>query len=224
MQILLVEDDQRTADFIITGLEQAGYNVTHIDEGIKAFDTACREQFDAAIMDLMLPGMDGLTIIHKLRERQLNFPIIVLSAKKEVDDRIYGLQTGADDYMVKPFAFSELLARLQTVLRRYKPEVSVRYLKAADLKIDVLSRKVYRGDEQIELQPREYALLEYLLRHKDKVVSKNMIMENVWEYNFDPQTNIVESRICRLREKVDKDFEHKLIKTIRGVGYVIKDS
>ena len=223
MKILLVEDDQRTADFIVKGLKQEGYKVEHIDNGKVAYDSLQYEHYDAAVMDLMLPGMDGLNIITRLREQGNQLPIIVLSAKREVDDRISGLKRGADDYLVKPFAFSELLVRLQAIMRRHQPLQELRYLNAADLKLDLVGRKVYRNDIQVDLQPREFSLLEYLLRHKGRVVSKIMIMENVWDYNFDPRTNIVESRICRLREKVDKDFDHKLIKTIRGVGYVIED-
>jgi two-component system, OmpR family, response regulator len=221
MKILLVEDDVRTAEFIIKGLRQAGYIIDHVDRGDDGFTKAINETYDAAILDVMLPGMDGLTIVTKLRSRQNNMPIIILSAKKEVDDRIFGLQAGADDYLVKPFAFSELLARIQTITRRNQPDINSRYINIGDLCIDIISRKVTRDEKRIDLQPREYTLLEYLARHKGRVVSKIMIMENVWEFNFDPQTNIVESRICRLREKVDKGFDQKLIHTVRGVGYVL---
>jgi two-component system, OmpR family, response regulator len=223
MRLLLVEDDQRTADFIISGLKQAGYQIDHVSDGHKAYFQACEEVYDAAVMDVMLPGMDGLTIIQKLRAREISLPIIVLSARKEVDERIKGLEAGADDYLVKPFAFSELLARLQTITRRTQGEGASRYLRAADLSLDTINRRVTRQDKRIELQPREYSLLEYLLRNKGRIVSKIMIMENVWEYNFDPQTNVVESRICHLRDKVDKGFDQKLIQTIRGMGYVIED-
>ena len=222
MRILLVEDDQRTAEFIITGLKQAGYLVEHHSNGKDGYSQALYESYDAIILDIMLPAMDGLTIINKLRANNISTPTIFLSAKKEVDDRIHGLQAGADDYLVKPFAFSELLARLQTITRRQSPDINSRYIDIKDLHIDIVSHKVTRQDQRIDLQPREYALLEYLARNKDRIVSKIMIMENVWEFNFDPQTNIVESRICRLREKVDKGFEEKLIKTIRGVGYVLE--
>ena len=221
MKILLVEDDIRTAEFVTKGLKQAGYVIDHADRGDDGYNKAINETYDAAVLDIMLPGMDGLTIVNKLRSRQINMPIIMLSAKKEVDDRIFGLQEGADDYLVKPFAFSELLARIQTITRRNQPDINSRYINIGNLCIDIISRRVTRDEKRIDLQPREYSLLEYLARHKGRVVSKIMIMENVWEFNFDPQTNIVESRICRLREKVDKDFEEKLIHTVRGVGYVL---
>ena len=222
MRILLVEDDQRTAEFIIAGLKQAGYLVEHHNNGKTGYSQALYESYDAIILDIMLPEMDGLTTISKLRANNITTPTIFLSAKKEVDDRIHGLQAGADDYLVKPFAFSELLARLQTITRRHSPDINSRYIEIKDLSLDIVSHKVSRSGKRIELQPREYALLEYLARNKDRIVSKIMIMENVWEFNFDPQTNIVESRICRLREKVDKGFDEKLIKTIRGVGYVLE--
>lgn len=222
MRILLVEDDQRTAEFIITGLKQLGYLVEHHANGKDGYSQARYENYDAIILDIMLPEMDGLTIIQKLRANNINTPTIFLSAKKEVDERIHGLQAGADDYLTKPFAFSELLARLQTITRRQQPDINSRYINIQDLSIDIVSHKVTRSDQRIDLQPREYALLEYLARNKDRIVSKIMIMENVWEFNFDPQTNIVESRICRLRDKIDKGFDKKLIKTVRGVGYVLE--
>lgn len=221
MRILLIEDDQRTAEFITKGLKQAGYVIEHANRGDDGYQRAVSETFDAAVLDVMLPGMDGLSLVSKLRSRQNNLPVIMLSARKEVDDRIFGLQAGADDYLVKPFAFSELLARIQTITRRNQPDINSRYINIGDLCIDIVSRRVTRGEKRIDLQPREYSLLEYLARHKGRVVSKIMIIENVWEFNFDPQTNIVETRICRLREKVDKDFDLKLIHTVRGVGYVL---
>lgn len=221
MRILLIEDDQRTAEFITKGLKQAGYVIEHANRGDDGYQRAVSETFDAAVLDVMLPGMDGLSLVSKLRSRQNNLPVIMLSARKEVDDRIFGLQAGADDYLVKPFAFSELLARIQTITRRNQPDINSRYINIGDLCIDIASRRVTRGEKRIDLQPREYSLLEYLARHKGRVVSKIMIIENVWEFNFDPQTNIVETRICRLREKVDKDFDLKLIHTVRGVGYVL---
>ena len=221
MRILLIEDDQRTAEFITKGLKQAGYVIEHADRGDEGYHRAVNETFDAAVLDVMLPGMDGLSLVSKLRSRQNNLPVIMLSARKEVDDRIFGLQAGADDYLVKPFAFSELLARIQTITRRNQPDINSRYINIGDLCIDIVSRRVTRGEKRIDLQPREYSLLEYLARHRGRVVSKIMIIENVWEFNFDPQTNIVETRICRLREKVDKDFDLKLIHTVRGVGYVL---
>ena len=221
MKILLVEDDTRTAEFIIKGLKQAGYIIDHSNDGNDGYKKAKNEHFDAIVLDVMLPGMDGLTLVSKLRSKSIAVPVIILSAKKEVDDRIFGLQAGADDYLVKPFSFSELLARIQTITRRNQPDIHSRYINIDNLSIDIVSRKVSRDSKRIDLQPREYSLLEYLARHKGRVVSKIMIMENVWEFNFDPETNIVESRICRLREKVDKGYSKKLIQTVRGVGYVL---
>ncbi len=195
MRILLIEDDKRTSEFVSKGLKQAGYIVDHSDRGDDGYKKATSETYDAAILDVMLPGMDGLSLINKLRSREINLPVIMLSAKKEVDDRIHGLQAGADDYMVKPFAFSELLARIQTITRRNQPDVNSRYIRVGDLSIDIVGRKVNRGDTRIDLQPREYSLLEYLARNKGRVVSKILVMENVWVFKCDPQTNVGESRV-----------------------------
>ncbi len=171
----------------------------------------------------MLPKLDGFTVIEEIRKKKITVPIIVLSAKNSVDDRIKGLEKGSDDYLVKPFAFSEFLARIQALIRRASAIAEPSALTVGDLRIDLLSRKVYRGEERIDIQPLEYALLEYLMRHAGRAVSKTMIMENVWEYNFDPQTNIVEARICRLREKIDRPFKTSLIHTLRGFGYVLEE-
>jgi two-component system OmpR family response regulator len=178
--------------------------------------------YDVAVIDIMLPRLDGLALIERLRKQKINLPIIVLSAKKTVDDRIVGLQAGGDDYMVKPFAFSELLARVQTLLRRSQSHEEPTRLTVNDLTMDIVRRKVFRGEVEIELQQLEFALLEYLLRNAGRVVSKTMIMEHVWDYNFDPESNVVESRICRLREKIDRAFAHKLIHTVHGVGYLLE--
>jgi DNA-binding response OmpR family regulator len=223
MKILLIEDDKRTAAFIVKGLKQAGYAVEHSSDGVDGLFRAAEEEFDLAIIDIMLPRLDGLTVIDELRKKEITIPIIILSAKSSVDDRIKGLQKGGDDYLVKPFAFSELLARIQALLRRANAVAEPASLTVGDLKIDILTRKVYRGDARIDIQPLEYALLEYLVRNKGRVVSKTMIMEHVWEYNFDPQTNVVEARICRLRDKIDRPFKTKLIHTVRGFGYVIEE-
>jgi len=222
MRILLVEDDQKIASFIIKGLKQAGLAVDYAADGEKGLNKALTGDYDVAVIDIMLPVLDGLSLIHEVRQQKINTPVIVLSAKRSVDDRVRGLQIGGDDYLTKPFAFSELLARVQALIRRSKGESEPVRLKFDDLSLNLLTREVARGEVNIDLQPREFALLEYLLRNAERVVSKTMIMEHVWGYNFDPQTNVVETRMCRLRDKVDKPFETKLIHTVRGVGYVIK--
>ena len=222
MRVLLIEDDLKTAAFISKGLKEAGFVVDHVTDGESGLQMASEEPYDAAIVDVMLPKMDGLALIESLRRQEIKTPVIVLSAKRSVNDRVKGLQTGSDDYLTKPFAFSELLARVQGLIRRSSGVSEPTSLTVADLSIDLLTREVVREGEKIDLQPREFALLEYLMRNQGKVVSKTMIMEHVWNYNFDPQTNVVEARICRLRDKVDKGFGAKLIHTIRGVGYVLK--
>lgn len=222
MRILVVEDDPKTASFIVKGLRQAGYAVDLAANGQEGLHLAVTEPYDAAVIDLMLPKLDGLRLIQEIRRQGVNFPIIILSAKHTVDDRVRGLQTGSDDYLVKPFSFAELLARIQALLRRASGAAQATRLELGDLALDLLSRKVWRGGQEILLQPREFALLEYLLRHAGRVVSKTMILEHVWELDFDPQTNVVDVLVCRLRQKVDRDFEPKLIHTIRGVGYVLK--
>ncbi len=194
----------------------------HVTDGERGLQMASVESYDAAIVDIMLPKMDGLTLIETLRQEKINTPVIILSAKRAVDDRVKGLQRGGDDYLTKPFAFSELLARVQGLIRRNSGVLEPTSLTVSELSMDLLTREVAREGKEIDLQPREFALLEYLMRNQGKVVSKTMIMEHVWNYNFDPQTNVVEARICRLRDKVDKDFGKKLIHTIRGVGYVLK--
>lgn len=222
MRVLIVEDDDRTAAFLVKGFNQAGYATDRAADGEEGLFMAQSAPYDVAVVDIMLPRLDGLSMIEKLREHRLRLPIIVLSAKKSVEDRIRGLQTGGDDYLVKPFAFSELLARTQALLRRVNEIAEPTMLKVEDLSLDVVKRKVFRGEKEIELQHREFALLEYLMRNAGRVVSKTMIMEHVWDYNFDPETNVVESRICRLRDKIDRSFTHKLIHTVRGVGYVLE--
>ena len=224
MRILLVEDDRQTAKFIMKGLRQEGFAVDHAPDGLEGLHLASTESYDAAIVDIMLPGLDGLTLIHELRKRKIITPVIVLSAKSSVDDRIKGLQAGGDDYLVKPFAFSELVARIQALIRRLSPSAEPTTLTVSDLKMDLVRRKVFRGGMEIELQPKEFALLEYLMRNPGRVLSKTMIMEHVWDYNFDPETNVVEARICRLRDKIDRSFNTKLIHTTRGVGYVLEET
>lgn len=222
MRVLLIEDDDRTAGFVTKGFNQAGYAVERASDGENGLYMATELPFDIAVIDIMLPKLDGLKVIEKLRDRRLKLPIIVLSAKKSLDDRILGLQSGSDDYLVKPFAFSELLARTQALLRRVNQIDEPVSLKVDDLLLDVVKRKVYRAGQEIDLQHREFALLEYLMRNTGRVVSKTMIMEHVWDYNFDPETNVVESRICRLRDKVDRSFQRQLIHTVRGVGYLLE--
>jgi two-component system OmpR family response regulator len=222
MRILVVEDDKKIASLLVRGMEQAGFAVDHAEEGEDALHLALSESYDAAIIDVMLPKLDGLTIIERMRQRKILTPVIVLSAKRSVDDRVRGLQTGGDDYLVKPFSFSELLARVHALIRRANHETEPTRLLMGELSLDLLSREVARAGKKIDLQPREFSLLEYLMRNRGRVVSKTMIIEHVWGYNFDPQTNVVDVLVSRLRNKVDRDFENKLIHTHRGVGYAIK--
>ncbi len=215
MRILLIEDDQMIADFIVKGLREAGFCIDHVANGQDGLDRALNDGYDLAILDIMLPGLDGLSIIERMRQHKIETPVIILSAKR-------GLQSGGDDYLIKPFSFSELLARIQAQLRRANSSVEASSLTMHDLSLDLLSRTVTREGKDIELQPKEFALLAYLMRNAGNIVSKTMIMERVWNYNFDPQTNIVEARISKLREKVDKNFAFPLIHTIRGLGYTLK--
>lgn len=223
MRILLVEDDLKIASFISKGLREAGFAVDHMVDGENGLHMALTESYDLAIIDIMLPKLDGLSLIEELRRQKLNTPVLILSAKRSVDDRVRGLQTGSDDYLPKPFAFSELLARIQALIRRASRITDPTGFAVGDLSMNLLTREVVRNNKKIDLQPREFALLEYLMRNSGRVVSKTMIMEHVWDYNFDPQTNVVEARICKLRDKIDKGFSSKLIHTIRGVGYVLKE-
>jgi two-component system OmpR family response regulator len=224
MRILLIEDDQKIASFIVKGLKAAGYAVDHASDGEEGLHLVLNEPYDGAIVDIMLPKLDGLKVIERMRKEKVNTPVIILSAKGSVDDRVRGLQKGGDDYLTKPFAFSELLARVQALLRRASSALEPTRLAMGDLSIDLLTREVARGGEKIELQPLEFSLLEYLMRHSGRVISKTMIMEHVWDYNFDPQTNVVEVRISRLRDKIDRGFDRKLVHTVRGVGYVLKET
>jgi two-component system OmpR family response regulator len=223
MRILLVEDDVKIASFIVKGLKAAGYAVDHARDGEEGLNMALTEPYDTAIIDIMLPKRDGLSLIEKMRKEKIRTPVIILSAKGSIDDRVKGLQTGGDDYLTKPFAFSELLARVQALIRRAGGLAEPTRLMVGDLSVNLLTREVIRGGKEIELKPIEFSLLEYLMRSAGRVVSKSMIMEHVWNYDFDPQTNVVEARICRLRDKIDRDFHKKLIHTIRGVGYVLKE-
>jgi two-component system OmpR family response regulator len=224
MRLLLVEDDLRIASFVRKGLEEAGYAVDHATNGEDGLHLALHEPYDVAIIDLMLPKLDGLTLIEDLRQKKINTPVMILSARRSVDDRVKGLQKGGDDYLTKPFSFSELLARVQALIRRSSRTSEPMSLTVGELSVDLLTREVTRTGTKIELQPHEFALLEYLMRNAGRVLSKTMILEHVWDYNFDPQTNVVDVLVCRLRNKVDRDFENKMIHTIRGVGYVLKVS
>jgi len=224
MRILLVEDDLKIASFVKKGLSSSGFMVDHVPDGEEGLHLVMTEPYDAAIIDVMLPKLNGLALIASMRGGRVDIPVLILSARDAVDDRVKGLQAGGDDYLTKPFAFSELMARVQALIRRSSGATEPTRLEVGDLSINLLSREVVRNGKRIEIQPLEYALLEYLVRNKEKVVSKTMIMEHVWNYNFDPQTNVVEARICRLRDKIDKGFDKKLIQTIRGVGYVLKES
>lgn len=223
MRILIVEDDTKIASFIEKGLKQAGYAVDHVTDGESALEMVGLNPYDAAVIDIMLPKLDGLSLIEEMRRLGIGTPVIILSAKRSVDDRIKGLKAGGDDYLTKPFSFSELLVRVQALLRRGGMASSPPRFTAGDLRMDPLTREVFRGERQIELQPREFSLLEYLLRNKGNVLSKTMIMEHVWDYHFDPQTNVVDVLVSRLRSKIDRDFDKKLLHTLRGVGYVLKD-
>ncbi len=222
MRVLVVEDDSKIASFVSKGLKEAGFAVDSVTNGEDGLHLALTEPYDAAIVDIMLPKVDGLALIERLRHEGVNTPVLILSAKRSVDDRVKGLQTGGDDYLTKPFAFSELIARVQALMRRASSSADPTHLTLGDLSMDLLKREVIRADRKIDLQPREFALLEYLMRNAERVVSKTMILEHVWDYSFDPQTDVVEVLVCRLRSKVDRDFRTKMIHTMRGVGYVLK--
>jgi two-component system OmpR family response regulator len=220
MRILVVEDDAKIASFVVNGLKQSGFAVDRCADGEEAHTLASTTAYDAAIVDIMLPKLDGLSLLRQLRRENIRVPVIILSAKASVDDRIKGLQAGGDDYVTKPFAFSELLARVQALIRRAHHVNEPTRLVVGDLTMDLLNREVIRAGERIELQSREFALLEYLMRHAGRVVTKTMIMEHIWDYSFDPQTNVVDVLVHRLRNKIDR--AKNLVHTIRGVGYVLK--
>lgn len=224
MRILVIEDDVEVAAYIAGGLEQSGYTVDQAVDGKDGLIMATGENYDALVVDRMLPGVDGLTIIRTLRASGKNTPALVLSALGEVDDRVAGLKAGGDDYLVKPFAFAELIARLEALLRRAKQEREVQTsLRVADLEMDLLARTVKRHDHVIELQPREFRLLEYLMRHAGQVVTRTMLLESVWDYHFDPQTNVIDVHISRLRAKIDRGFDKPLLQTVRGAGYMLSE-
>ena len=222
MRILLVEDDETIADFVEKGLREAGFAVDRVADGETGLARALGEPYDAAIVDVMLPRLDGFALIDAVRARGVRTPVLILSARRSVDDRVRGLQAGGDDYLTKPFAFAELLARVQALIRRATGASEPTRLAVADLSMDLLSRRVQRGRQTIELRPREFSLLEYLLRNPGKVLSKTMILSHVWGYTFDPSTNVVDVLVSRLRDKIDRPFERKLLHTVRGVGYVLR--
>lgn len=222
MRLLIVEDDIKIAALIEKGMREAGFEVEVCHDGNSGLAQGLTGRYDAAVIDIMLPGLDGLQVIEQLREKRVSTPVLILSARQSVDDRIRGLQRGGDDYMVKPFSFNELLARIQALIRRDKKHGEPTTLEYEDLSMDLLRREVRRQGEKIELPAKEYALLEYLMRHPENIVSKTSILEQVYEYSFDPQTNVVDVLVCRLRNKIDRDFQQKLIHTVRGMGYVLK--
>ena len=222
MRALLVEDDATIAAFVVRGLREAGFAVDHAADGEAGLTASTQRPYDVAIVDLMLPKRDGLSLIEEIRRRGITIPVLILSARRSVDDRVRGLQTGGDDYLTKPFAFAELLARVQALVRRATRAPEPTSLTVGDLVLDLLSRRVTRGDQAIDLRPREFVLLEFLMRNAGRVVSKTMILSHVWEYSFDPQTNIVDVLVSRLREKIDRPFEIKRLHTVRGVGYVLR--
>ncbi len=224
MRILVIEDDLEAAAYMVKGLKETGCIVDHAADGKEGLFMAAGENYDALIVDRMLPGMDGLSIIQTLRSTGNKTPVLILSALGEVDDRVQGLRAGGDDYMTKPYAFAELQARLEALLRRGKIEAANTKLTVADLEMDLVSRTVRRANKIIDLQPKEFALLEYLMRHAGSIVTRTMLLEKVWDYSFDPQTNVIDVHISRLRQKIDKGFGKQLLHTIRGAGYSLNDT
>ncbi|GGY36483.1 response regulator transcription factor [Pseudoduganella albidiflava] len=224
MKLLLVEDNERVARFVKKGLAEAGHTVDHADNGRDGMNHAVSEPYDAIVMDRMLPGgIDGLAIVAALRQQGNRVPILILSALDGVDERIHGLKSGGDDYLVKPFAFGELLARLDALLRRAQPQAVDTTLTLDDLSMDMLAHKVTRAGRPVALQPREFKLLGYLMRHANQVVTRTMLLENVWDYHFDPQTNVIDVHISKLRQKIDAGFGKPLLRTVRNAGYMLTD-
>ena len=225
MRILLIEDDRQAAAYLIKGLTETGHVVDHAADGADGLHLALTGHYEALIVDRMLPKRDGLTVVRMLRADGRDTPVLVLSALGEVDDRIQGLRAGGDDYLVKPYAFSELLARLDALARRHRPSLDApKKLQVADLELDLLSHRVTRADKHIRLQPRELRLLEYLMRHARQVVTRTMLLEQVWDLHFDPQTNVIDTQISRLRSKIDRGFDQPLLHTLRGIGYKLDES
>lgn len=222
MKILVVEDDKEAANWLIKGLKEEGHVVDLATNGPDGLDMAGEQAHDVIVMDRMLPGMDGLSVISRLRKDGVSTPVLILSALGEVDDKVMGLRAGGDDYLAKPYAFTELLARVETLGRRQSAEPHKTRLQVGDLEIDLLARTAKRAGEDILLQPREFKLLEYLMRNAGSVVTRTMLLENVWNYHFDPQTNVIDVHISRLRAKIDKEFDEPLLHTVRGAGYTIR--
>jgi two-component system OmpR family response regulator len=222
MRILVIEDDADTADYLVKGLNEAGFVVDRAADGREGLFMALGQTYDTFIIDRMLPALDGLQIVQTLRAQGDRTPVLILSALAQVDDRVKGLRAGGDDYLTKPYAFSELLARIEALLRRGSAEGAEPRLKVGDLEMDLLARTVRRAGRAIELQPREFKLLEYLMRHAGQVVTRTMLLEGVWDYHFDPQTNVIDVHVSRLRQKIDKGFERPLLHTVRGAGYTLR--
>ena len=222
MQVLVIEDDEETAAYITKGLAESGHGADRAADGKEGLFMAMENSYEAMVVDRMLPGLDGLSIIKTLRASGQETPVLILSALGEIDDHVEGLRSGGDDYLVKPFAFSELLARLEALLRRNRPATVETVLRVADLEMDLLARTVKRAGRPLTLQPREYRLLEYLMQHAGQVVTRTMLLESLWDYHFDPQTNVIDVHISRLRGKLDKGFETPLLHTVRGAGYCLK--
>ena len=223
MHILLIEDDINAASYVIKGLKESGHVVDHASDGEEGMELSLSLKFDVIIIDRMLPKLDGLSLIKKIRDQKINTPILILSALGEVDEKVLGLKAGADDYLAKPFSFSELLARIEVLVRRTNPEIKETSIKVGSLIMNLLTRQVHRNGIEIELQPREFRLLEFLMRHSNQVVTRTMLLEGVWEYHFDPQTNVIDVHISRLRSKIDKPFDGKeMLFTERGAGYALR--
>lgn len=222
MRILIVEDEAETALYLLKALKEAGHVADHAGDGDEGYVMASSQNYDALVVDRMLPGRDGLSLIRLLKKEGMTTPILILSALGDVDDRVKGLREGGDDYLTKPFAFSELLARIEVLVRRVQPEEAETSYKVGDLILNRLTHSVSRNQQEILLQPREYRLLEYMMKHANTVVTRTMLLENVWDYHFDPQTNVIDVHISRLRAKIDKDFDLPLLQTIRGAGYILK--
>ncbi len=222
MRVLIIEDEPKVSQLLIKGFSEAGFTAQASANGNEALASALAEDFDLLVVDVMIPGRDGFSLVEELRSQGRDMPVLFLSAKRSTEDRIEGLKRGGDDYIIKPFSFSEVLVRAQTILKRTSKQAEGKKIKFSDLELNLLSRTVTRGNEVIELHQKEFALLEYLLRNRERVLSKTQILETVWKYDFDPQTNVVDVLICRLRNKIDRGYKNKLIRTFRGVGYAIR--